>query len=311
MRAYLTGVAGQDGFLLSALLKEQGYEVFGSIAPGTELVQRHPLSETANVAAIDIRNRDALVEDFHKVRPNVVFHLAGVTTHQESWQNPQDTFEINVNGFLNVVDAAQSVSVKHFVNASTVEIFAPSDQLINEQSPKQATSPYSISKLAIHEMVIALRERGMCISNAILSNHESPLRDERFVTGKIAHGVAAIVRGELEYLTLGNLDVEKDWSAATDIVDGLARISSLDVGTDIILASGHTTALHELVAAAFAAVEIGSWAEFVRIDESLIRNNEPMARRFDVSRAANLLGWSAKVPVESWMGNMVKAALKA
>jgi GDPmannose 4,6-dehydratase len=155
-----------------------------------------------------------------------------------------------------------------------------------------------------------MRERGVPVSNAILSNHESPLRDERFVTGKIARGVAAIVRGELEFLTLGNLDVEKDWSAATDIVDGLARIAALDEPTDVILASGKTTALHELVAAAFNAVEIGSWPEFVRIDENLVRPAEPLNRSFDVSRALNLLGWSARIPAESWMGNMVKAALK-
>jgi GDPmannose 4,6-dehydratase len=136
------------------------------------------------------------------------------------------------------------------------------------------------------------------------------LRDERFVTGKIARGVAAIVNGDLEHLTLGNLDVEKDWSAATDIVDGLLRIANLENPTDVILASGRSTALHELVAAAFNSVGIGSWPEFVRIDESLVRPAEPLTRRFDVSKALNQLGWSARIPVESWMANMVQVALK-
>lgn len=310
MKALITGIAGQDGFLLSALLKQNDLSVFGTMAPNSQLPANHPVAGENSVANIDNRDR-AMLQSFMKdVRPDFVFHLAGVTTHQESWKNPQETFDVNVNGFLNVVDAAQTASVKHFVNASTVEIFAPNASLINEQSSLSASSPYSISKLATHELAVALRERGVCISNAILSNHESPLRDERFVTGKIARGVAAIVNGDLEHLTLGNLDVEKDWSAATDIVDGLLRIANLENPTDVILASGRSTALHELVAAAFNSVGIGSWPEFVRIDESLVRPAEPLTRQFDVSKALNQLGWSARIPVESWMANMVQVALK-
>jgi GDPmannose 4,6-dehydratase len=143
------------------------------------------------------------------------------------------------------------------------------------------------------------------VTNVLMSNHESPLRGPQFVTGKIARGVAAIARGDSQTLTLGNIDVQRDWSSARDIVRGMIQIMEQEFVGDVILASGFTRTLRDVVSAAFHSVGISQWLSYVVFDESLVRT-EAAVRRLDVSRARTELGWVADTPLEVWIGEMVR-----
>ena len=64
----------------------------------------------------------------------------------------------------------------------------------------------------------AREEEGLFASVGVLYNHESPLRPAQFVTRKITHAAAEIGDGLRDTVTLGNLDVSRDWGAAGDYV---------------------------------------------------------------------------------------------
>ena len=74
MRALITGVAGQDGTLLSSLLIGRQWEVSGSRLPNETLSHHHPLS-SKQVVDLDVRNSDAVSEVISMLRPDVIFHL--------------------------------------------------------------------------------------------------------------------------------------------------------------------------------------------------------------------------------------------
>jgi GDPmannose 4,6-dehydratase len=306
MRALITGVAGQDGTLLSQLLLLKGWDVTGSRLPIETLRSGHPL-DSGPVVELDVCDASAVLKVIANIKPGVIFHFAGVTSVGFSIQNPELTHEVNVGGTKNILDAVKECGLKDtlVIHAASTEIFDNFSGVISETSPFDPQSPYAESKAKAFHMCAGYRTSGMKVTNAILSNHESYLRPVDFVTGKIALGVARISAGLESKIALGNIDVEKDWSAASDVVQGLFQIADQRFVGDVILASGTSTNLQDFIREAFAHVEISDWQGYIETDESLVRSGEAKNIQIDPSKAAEVLGWQATTPMSVWVGEMV------
>jgi GDPmannose 4,6-dehydratase len=167
-------------------------------------------------------------------------------------------------------------------------------------------SPYGVSKVAAHHLVVNYRESfGQFASTGILFNHESPLRDTKFVTRKISRCIAQIARGKADSLTLGNIDVSRDWGWAPDYVDGMISILEHESPDDFILATGKSHTLREFVSTAFQTVGIENWEEFLTIDSTLVRPADVISVVGDSSKAREILKWSPTVFFESMVKKMV------
>lgn len=305
MRAFITGVAGQDGTLLSEALLAKGWEVIGSKLESETLSSANPLA-SEQVKNVDITDYESVVATLSAVKPEVVFHLAGISSVGFSIENPDLTMKTNVGGTENVLRAVEKISVDiHLVNAASTEIYAESDISITEESKIGPRNPYAESKAKTVELVQAALQRGLKASNAILSNHESPLRGVEFVTGKIANSVARIHCGLDTKLILGNIDVEKNWSAAKDIVEGIIKIAETNFVGDVILANQSSTKLTELIAVAFESVNISDWENYVESDPQHKRVSDVKSVQIDPSRAFTELDWRATTTVSEWMSEMV------
>jgi GDPmannose 4,6-dehydratase len=112
------------------------------------------------------------------------------------------------------------------------------------------------------------------------------------VTRKITNGVAKIALGEADLLTLGNLDISRDWGWAPDYVDGMISILNHSSPDDFILATGKSHTLKEFVATAFAAAGISDWEKFLQLDSSLSRPADVISVVGDATRARQILGWA-------------------
>ncbi len=306
MRALITGVAGQDGTLLSQLLLFKGWDVTGSRLPNETLRSDHPLN-SGLVVELDVCDASAVLEMIRETKPDVIFHFAGITSVGFSIQNPELTHAVNVGGTQNILDAVKECELTDtlVINAASTEIFDKSSGVISETSPLGPQSPYAESKATAFQMCAKYRAAGIKVTNAILSNHESHLRTVDFVTGKIALGVARISAGLESKIALGNIDVEKDWSAASDVVQGLFQIAYQRFIGDVILASGTSTSLQSFIQEAFAHVGISDWQSCIDTDESLVRSGEAKHIQIDPSKAAEVLGWQATTPMSDWVGEMV------
>jgi GDPmannose 4,6-dehydratase len=307
MRALITGVAGQDGTLLSQLLLHKGWEVTGSRLPNEALRSDHPL-DSGQVVELDVCDASAVLETIKETKPDVIFHFAGITSVGFSIQNSVFTHEVNVGGTKNILDAVKKCGLTDtlVIHAASTEIFDKSSGVVSETSPLGPQSPYAESKANAFQMCTEYRASGMKVTNAILSNHESYLRPGDFVTGKIALGVAKISAGLESKIALGNIDVEKDWSAASDVVQGLFKIAEQRFVGDVILASGMSTNLQDLIREAFAHVGILDWQSYIETDEALVRKGEARQIQIDPSKAAEVLGWRATTPISVWVGEMVQ-----
>ncbi|WP_167103709.1 GDP-mannose 4,6-dehydratase [Mycobacterium sp. DL592] len=307
--ALVTGVTGQDGHYLARLLTASGLTVHGVTRPGSlpgraaPGVVEHP---------VDLEDADTVLALVRRVAPQYVFHLAGVTSVAASWHDPVTALSVNSGSTTALLDGCLRVQDEQgqpivVVNASSAEIFAGSSQSPQtEATPINPTSPYGASKALGHMMCAIYRTRGLAAANAILYNHESPLRPTRFVTRKISTAVARIACGLQDSVRLGDLQTRRDWGWAPDYVDALYRIALRGAGEDFVIATGTSYSIADFVRTAFAEVGIDDWQRYVHTDAALIRPTDPVDMVGDPSHAEQSLGWRRTADFPDIVAAMVR-----
>lgn len=333
-RALITGLGGQDGALLAALLLRAGIEVVGTHRPRgapdfwrlRELgIGAHP---NLRITALDPTDVTACAELVAATQPHALFHLAGQSRVAESFRDPHGSLAANGLSTIHLLEALRMhAPTAHFVLASSAEIFGTPEQTPqNEATPLAPRSPYGVSKLLAHAAVGSWRASyGLRTSSAILFNHESELRDEAFVTRKLSRGVARIALGREESVALGNLDARRDFGYAPDHVAAMAAMAAHESGDDYVLATGVAASVREFTAAVFAAagmrldwfgegaeevgVEHGSDRVRVRVDASLFRPVDAPLLVGDATKARRELGFAPSLDLAGLARHMFDADL--
>jgi CDP-glucose 4,6-dehydratase len=151
-KVLITGHTGFKGSWLSIWLKAMGAEVIGfSLDPYSER-DNFVLSEiSSKIIDIrgDIRDKNTLTEVFSKYRPEIVFHLAAQPLVRLSYDIPVETYEVNVMGTINVLEAIRITdSVKVGVMITTDKCYENKEQIwgYRENEPMGGYDPYSSSK---------------------------------------------------------------------------------------------------------------------------------------------------------------------
>ena len=313
-RALICGVAGQDGAYLAQLLLGKGYEVIGTSRDAT-------VANTTGLEALGIRAHVRVVSmapnDFRSVlqtitrsAPDEVYNLAGQSSVGLSFEQPVEAIESISLGTLNLLEAIRFVDRPvRFYSAGSSECFGDTGTTpASEATAFRPRSPYAVAKACAHNLVANYREAyRMHACTGILFNHESPLRPERFVTQKIVRGAARIAAGHGGKLTLGNLDIHRDWGWAPEYVDAMWRMLQQDEPTDLVIATGRSVSLEYFVAAAFSAFGL-DWREHVQQDRALLRPSDIQYGAADTALARQRLGWKAEMDVDRVVAEMCRAA---
>jgi GDPmannose 4,6-dehydratase len=176
-----------------------------------------------------------------------------------------------------------------------------------ELTPFYPRSPYGVAKAYGHFITVNYRESyDLHATSGILFNHESPRRGLEFVTRKITWHAAAIRRGLLKELRLGNLDAERDWGYAKDYVEAMWMMLQREEPEDFVIATGIAHSVRDCVEIAFdhAGLQV---AEHVVKDETLVRPAEVDHLIGDHRKASKLLGWEPTIDFEAMIRMMVDA----
>lgn len=310
-RALVTGIGGQDGSYLADRLVAAGVEVHGLVRPRPEggVVRPAFVPDVVHLHGGDVTDHAATRALVERLRPEVVFNLAAISSVARSWQEPDLVRAVNGDAAVALLSASVDVGAR-FVQASSAEVFgAPTQTPQTEGTPLAPLNPYGEAKAAAHVAVQEARAAGAFAVNAVLYNHESPRRPNTFVTRKITETVAAIAQGRASELVLGTTTVRRDWGWAPDHVDAMLRAARHDEPHDYVVATGVSHSVHDLAAAAFAHVGIGDWERFLRIDEAYVRPNDAPVLVGDASRARRDLGWAPTRTFEEMVAAMVAADL--
>jgi len=316
LKAFITGITGQDGTYLAELLLDKGYEVHGTVRRSSSintnridhLISKYSNGNQLNLHYSDLLDSSSITNLINNINPEEVYNLAAQSHVSVSFSNPIFTTQVGTLGSISILEAIRNLDkdVK-FYQASSSEMFGgASKEVLNEKSVFDAKSPYGASKVFAHEITKIYRESYNLFGvNGILFNHESPLRGETFVTRKISKAVGRISVGIQERITLGNLDASRDWGYAKDYVEGMWKMMQHDYPEDWVLATGITKTVREFAEEAFNFVGL-NWEDYVEVSEKYFRPNEVDYLLGDSSKAREILDWKPKVDFRGLVEIMVK-----
>ena len=247
-----------------------------------------------------------------RIRPHQVFSLSAQSSVGLSYEQPVETIESIAIGTLTLLEATRLSNLDiRLYNAGSTECFGDTGSgVANETTQFRPRSPYAVAKASAFWTVATYRKAyDIFACTGILSNHDSPLRPMRYVTRKIIHAVASVAMGKNTKLSLGNINIERDWGWAPEYVEAISLMLEQPSPEDYIIATGQSHTLTEFVETAFNLVN-RNWKDFVTIDENLVRPTDIVRNRVDCSNASACLGWKARITMNEVISKMLEAEMK-
>jgi NAD dependent epimerase/dehydratase len=308
----VTGAGGFLGSHLCEALVDAGASV-------TALLRYSSRSDRGNLEHLPAEKSDALrviagnVEDAHFVLravegQEVVFHLAALITIPHSYVAPSSYPRTNVEGTLNVLEAARFHGTARVVHTSTSETYGTAQYTpIDEKHPLQAQSPYAASKIGGDKLAESYwRAFGVPVATLRPFNAYGPRQSARGVIPSI---VSQALAGQ--EVRLGNLRPVRDMTYVSDTIAAFMAIATCDaaIGEVINVGTGTGTTIGDLARTTLALA--GKKVPIV-VDEERVRPETSEVHELvcDNRKAARLLGWSPKVKVEDGLARTIEFVQK-
>jgi len=238
-KALITGADGFIGSHLTELLLEKGYKV-KALAQYNSFnswgwIEDIPNNKNLEVISGDIRDSFFCEEICKDI--DIVFHLAALIAIPYSYVAPQSYVETNVNGTLNMCNAARKQNVKRILITSTSEVYGTAQYVpIDEKHPKQPQSPYSASKIGADAMAMSYYNSfELPITIVRPFNTYGPRQSARAIIPTIISQIASGIK----VIKIGDLTPTRDFSFVKDTCNGFLAISECDeaIGKEINISS--------------------------------------------------------------------------
>lgn len=312
--AIVTGVTGQDGILMARALSRVGVHVVGTVRPGspTDAGLIDAYLGAIEVIEHDVRDVDGFERLIRTRTPHLVVNLAGITSVGACQADVSACMQVNADAVRDMLSTLVRLRdagrvVPRFLQASSAQMFGDvAVRVVDETTPHSPTTAYGRAKSLAHQATVRAREHdGLFACAAILFNHESPLRGDAFVTGKVTRAAALIAAGQRERLELGNVDVARDWGWASDYVEAMVAMLMAVKPRDYVLATSSAHSVAELVERAFGYAGLDDPWAYVSSSPALQRTGEQRVLIGDASRAARELHWRPRIGFTGMVARMV------
>lgn len=178
----------------------------------------------------NIRDASSVSELIAKVAPDAVLHLAAQSFVPRSFQDPAETFDINLGGTLRLLEALRANGFRgRMLYVSSADIYGTvpdGDLPVDELRWPEPRSPYGVSKFAAEQLCLQWhRTEGTDVVIARPFNHIGPGQDPRFVVPSFARQVVAIQAGrQAAVIEVGDIDTTRDFSDVRDVVAAYAAL---------------------------------------------------------------------------------------
>lgn len=326
-RALITGIIGQDGYYLTKILLEKGYEVHGLIQSMLSLnlsaIKEFTNNENFFTHIGDMTDTSSINKILLTIKPDEVYHLASQSHVAYSFEIPEYTAQVNALGTLRIVDAIKNSELRiKLFNLSTAYLFKGDITPQTEQTPFEPQNPYSISKEYAHNIVKSYRDNyNIYAVNGICYNHESKLRDESFVSKKIITAAKRIKNHEQDVLELGNLNACREWGFAEDYAYAMWLSLQQAKATDYIFSTGVAYTVREFATKAFHHLGINLHWEgeglnevakddngkiVIKVNPSLFRPNDANALLGSPQKFNDLTGFKFSQNIDELIDQMME-----
>ena len=270
--AFITGITGQDGSYLAELLLTKNYIVHGLIRRTSVLnidriqniINFYEKKGKLKLHYMDVTDTSSITNLILKYKPTEFYNLAAMSHVGISFNTGEATLNINTLACYRILESIlKSHKTCKFYQASSSEMFGSSPPPQNEKTQFNPQSPYGVSKVAAFHITKYFRQaHGLFASNGILFNHESPRRGLNFVTRKITHSLARILKGEEKKIHLGDISTKRDWGHSKDYAIGIWKILQYKKPEDFVLSTGKNVSVEEFIKKVFKILNL-DWKKFV------------------------------------------------
>jgi NAD dependent epimerase/dehydratase len=292
-------VTGGDGFIGSHLVerltargaKVRALSLYNSFNDWGWLEQIDPALKVEVVTG-DVRDKAQMSTITKDI--DVVFHLASLIAIPYSYVAPESYVQTNVQGTLNVVQAAMERGVKQIVHTSTSEVYGTARKVpIGEDHPMQPQSPYSATKIAADSIALSFHHAfGLPLTVARPFNTYGPRQSARAVIPTI---ITQLLGGKRRIM-LGRTDPTRDFNFVTDTCEGMIALAECDaaIGKVVNIGSGSEISIGDL--AKLIGEILGAKFE-IETESARLRPDRSEVERLlcDNGQIRKLTGWSPRV----------------
>ena len=247
-----------------------------------------------------------------EVAPGAIVHLAALSSVGGSWGNSVETWQVNLVGTVNLLDALFEAAPRaRILFVSTGEVYGRAQELPTSESARPAPlSPYAASKAAAEVACEqAVRSAGLDVVVARAFQHEGPGRDERFAIGSWTRQIAELELGGGGELRVGDLRAERDISDVRDICRAyrLMLDPAVSPGTYNV-ASDRKVQLADIVD---VLVELARVPVSVVLDPDRLRPSDVEVVWGDSTKLREATGWRPEIPLEQTLADALDYAREA
>jgi len=252
-----------------------------------------PCVSDVEVVTGDIRDAQFCHDLLREI--DVVFHLAALIPIPYSYRAPQSYVDTNVNGTLNLCQAARAAGVDRFVHTSTSEVYGTAQYVpIDEQHPLSPQSPYAATKVGADAIALSfVHAFQLPVVIARPFNTFGPRQSARAVIPTIITQLSVGVHE----VRMGELGASRDFTFVEDTCRGMVAVASADSGIGEVfnIGSNHEIAIGELVAliAEVMGVQASAIADPQRFRPP---TSEVMRLRCDNSKLDRAAAFSPTIP---------------
>jgi GDP-4-dehydro-6-deoxy-D-mannose reductase len=298
----VTGAAGFAGSHLVDHLVADGVDVVAWCRPGGAPPREVPRTRWE---AVDLLDAGAVAAAISRLRPSAVYHCAGAAHVGRSWDSTESTFATNVLATHHLLQALEHAgAAARVLIPSSALVYAHADHALTEEHPLVPGSPYGLSKLA-QEMLARRTNRQLEVTIARSFNHVGPRQDPQFVASGFARRIADIEQGRWDpTISVGNLDTRRDLTDVRDTVRAYRLILERGIpGRPYNVCSGRAITMRHLLDLLLARARV---PVTVTADPARYRPNDTPLLLGDPSRVRDDLGWTAGIPLEQTLDDLLE-----
>lgn len=230
-------ITGCDGFIAHYVKTQftDHYILYGIGSPKSE----PDLEQNIINTFFDMNNSKKLEDTICMIKPDVIIHLAGISSSQYAFNNPLETIETNGMITVNICDIIHKNGLKtKLFNASSSQIYTGNVNYTVQENDnnKYHIHPYSIAKIMAHNMVDFYRSTyNLPFSNGVLFTTESKLKKPIFLLNKVTEHIKKWLDGNKTPLIVGNLDSYRNIIHASDVASAIMTIVLQEKGDNYLI----------------------------------------------------------------------------
>ena len=296
MDVLITGIDGFTAKYLARHLVAEGCAVTGSYLLEGEHLRGIPAEVT--LRPLDVVDAGACRDLIGEEKPDILFHLAAQSAPALSWQKPQITARVNIEGSINILEAARNVPDCRVMLIGSAEEYGqvePTEVPIDEDQPYRPRNLYGVTKIAQGMIAdLYIQGYGMDILTVRAFNHIGPGQSAAFVVSDFASQLAQIQLGlAAPEIHVGNLCGKRDFTDVRDMVAAYWLAAQkgetggiYNIGTGVELSIREV--LDRLVSLSVVPIE-------VRVEQERYRPCDVPVLVCDSTRLRELTGWEPKI----------------